>query len=650
MTIDSKHTKSNPRLNRFQRLIINNKVKKPKLAAIFVFLGLFGLSHFLAYQNYLISENKLQDKMHEELIGVKDKLNSFLKSSLIATKTMAYIVENYGIPDNFEKIGKHLIGDNKNIDAIELTQGGIITHVYPFKGNENVINYDIIKEPSTRKEALRAIQTREIFFAGPFKLKQGGYGIVGRNAIFKDNKFVGFSVVVLKLNTLIRALGIDTSYNKNLVFQLSKTNPNTGEEEFFIPNTIQQSGKHTQSIYIPEGKWKIYIHNTSTKNQTNLIILSIIGLLISAFIALFTYYFVQQPEILKALVDEKTEQIKQTEHILRESLNRIKESFISLDNNWKYTFVNTSAHETHPQGIENVIGKTIWEVHPELLGTDFETAYKNAMKTQEPGEIESYYTPMGMYFSGRFYPSKEGITIIYSDISERKKLENELNETYQNIRKLNNHLQTIREEERGNIAREIHDELGQQLTALKMDTYWLSKKINQEDIQLHDKLNQMLVLVDQTIQNVRRIASELRPGILDDLGLIAALDWLSSETMKRSGIYIQFETNIDELKLHKDHSIGVFRIYQEALTNILRYAKTTRVNASFWHEGNQLILSISDFGIGFSQEEIKNKNSFGISSMKERALMMHGELVIESEPNKGTQVRLILPDSIIINT
>ncbi|MCG9879478.1 MAG: histidine kinase [Bacteroidia bacterium] len=649
MSKETTHIKSRS-INRLQHLLVTNKVRNPKMIAVLVFISLSLLSHFLAYQNYLLAESKLQDKMHEELIRVKDKLNTFLKSSLIATKTLSYIVENYGIPEDFEKIGKHLIGENKNIDVIELTQGGLITHVYPKEGNENVINYDIIKEPTTRKEALRAIQTRELFFAGPFKLKQGGHGIVGRNAIFKEGKFWGFSVVVLRLNTLVKSLGLDSSSHKNLVFQLSKTNPNTGKEEFFLANTIQQSGKHSQSIFIPEGKWKIYIHNTSNKNGLNLLILSVFGLFVSALIAFFTYYFVQQPEILKELVDEKTEQIKATEKILTDSLNRIKESFISLNNNWEYTFINTSALQTHPEGIEKIIGKSIWEVHPELLGTDFEHTYKNAMLKQESGEIESFYAPMGLYFSGRFYPSNDGITIIYSDITERKKLENELYETYQNIRNLNNYLQTVREEERGNIAREIHDELGQQLTALKMDAYWLSKKISAEDNPIQDKLNQMLSLIDQTIQTVRRIASELRPGILDDLGLVAALDWLSSETMKRSGINISFHSNIEDVKLDKIHAIGVFRIYQEALTNVLRYAHSKVVKASLLHEGNTIILSVTDNGIGFSQEDIKSKKSFGLSSMKERALMMQGQLDIQSEPQKGTTIRLILPDSIILLT
>jgi signal transduction histidine kinase len=628
---------------------IHEKIKHPKIAACIVFMGLLALSQFLSYQNYVIAENKLKDEMQDELITVKEKLNSFLKSSLVITKTLAYFVENYGEPKNFESIAKHLLSGNKHIDALELTKQGVITHVYPIKGNENVLGYDILKDSFTRKEALRAIQKNELFFAGPLKLKQGDHGIVGRSAIFRDGKFIGFSVVVVKLDALIKKIGLHNSENRKFAFQLSKTNPNTGKEEYFLPNAIHEAGKHSLSIYIPEGKWRIFIHSKENPNRTNLLLLSSIGLIISLLAACFVYYFVNQPLVLSRLVAEKTQQIKETESILRDSLNRIEESFISLNTYWVYTYLNKAAANTHPQGIANVIGKTIWEVHPELLQTPFESAFRKAMQNQQTGSIESYYKPIDKYFYGKIYPSEKGLTIIYQDISEKKRMESELEETYQNIRQLNNYLQTIREEERGNIAREIHDELGQQLTAIKMDTYWLSQKINDSNESISQKIKDMLLLIDETIKTIRKIATELRPGILDDLGLIAALEWLSSETQKRSGITIVFETNLEHLNLHKNDAIGIFRIFQESLTNILRYANTQKVNTSLMLSNKELVLNITDYGVGYSEADIKQKKSFGLSSMKERAIMMGGHLNIKSTPGKGTVIKLILPETILEN-
>ncbi|MDP3929411.1 MAG: sensor histidine kinase, partial [Bacteroidota bacterium] len=298
---------------------------------------------------------------------------------------------------------------------------------------------------------------------------------------------------------------------------------------------------------------------------------------------------------------------------------------------------------THPANKENIIGKTIWEVHPNLIGTDFEKAYREAMSSLKSSEIEGYYEPFDSYFYIKIYPSEQGLTIIYSDITKQKEAKEELELSYQNIRKLNNHLNTIREEERTNIAREIHDELGQQLTALKMDTYWFSKKIDSNDNVAVQKVSEMLQLIDQTIHTVRRIASDLRPGILDDLGLCAALEWQSSEMEKHSGISIKFMTDLDKVNVDKNKAIGIFRIYQEALTNIIRHANTPSVLTNLEQKDNQLILRIEDFGVGFNLAEVKLKNSFGLSGMSERALMMSGYLQIESSPNQGTVILLTVP-------
>lgn len=615
-------------------------IKNPKLLASLVFLGILMLSQLLVYQQYRIEDNKLTENMHNELIDVKDRLKTFLSSSFTATLRLAYIVENYGVPEDFNKIGKHFLRHNKNIDALQLARGGAITHVYPLKGHENVIGYNILLEKSTRTEALRAITQKDIYFAGPFKLKQGGSGIVGRYPIYKNEKFWGFAIALVYLKTLTQKIGIDSPTNPNYTYQLAKKNPNTGAVEYFLNNGFPLNHPHTLSFYIPEGQWTIYIHTKEKGHWLNLIILSLVGLIFSAASAYVTWHYTTQPIVLEKLVQEKTAQIIETEKLLSSSLDRTNESFISLDAAWRYTYLNRAAMETHPGKREDLIGKSIWDIHPQLIGTSFEKTYKAALKNQESGEIESFYEPMQKFFSGKIYPSKEGLTIIYSDITERKRVSEALEESHQNIRKLNNHLNTVREEERTNIAREIHDELGQQLTALKMDAYWLNQKINGKDEALSKKLADMLQILDQTIQTVRKIASDLRPGILDDLGLSAALEWQSAEIEKRSGIPIKLSSDVGEINLDKNTTIGIFRIYQEALTNILRHAQTPSVIANFERINNQLILRVQDFGVGFNVSEVKHKNTFGLSNMSERALMLPGFLKIESTIGKGTIIEL----------
>jgi signal transduction histidine kinase len=211
------------------------------------------------------------------------------------------------------------------------------------------------------------------------------------------------------------------------------------------------------------------------------------------------------------------------------------------------------------------------------------------------------------------------------------------------LRQLATHLQDIREDERTRIAREIHDELGQQLTGLKMDISWLSKKINGQAPEINQKLSESLVLIDDTVKTVRRIATQLRPSILDDLGLISAMEWQSEEFEKRFKIITVFKANITVLDIDAEVATGLFRVFQESLTNILRHSKASEVNASLHLEHESLTLQITDNGVGFEVDNIGEKKTLGLLGMKERTLMMGGTYQITSDPGMGTTVLITVP-------
>ncbi|MCX6291473.1 MAG: PAS domain S-box protein, partial [Bacteroidetes bacterium] len=248
--------------------------------------------------------------------------------------------------------------------------------------------------------------------------------------------------------------------------------------------------------------------------------------------------------------------------------------------------------------------------------------------------------------TGTALPDEHGnylVMVVCENVTERKKTEEELHQMNEQLRYLSSHLQSIREEERANIAREIHDELGQQLTGLKMDASWLNKKIPAEDKISHDKIKDMISLLDETVKTVRRISTELRPSILDDLGLVDALDWQSSEFEKRTGIHCRFKSTSAEMQLDKNLSTGIFRVYQETLTNIARHAEATEIKTFFELSDQHAILMIRDNGKGFDEAEIKNKHTLGLTGMKERAIMFGGKLTIESSKGKGTAILLRVP-------
>lgn len=210
------------------------------------------------------------------------------------------------------------------------------------------------------------------------------------------------------------------------------------------------------------------------------------------------------------------------------------------------------------------------------------------------------------------------------------------------LRNLSAYLQNIRENERTTIAREIHDELGQQLTGLKMDISWLKKRLL-NDIPATEKIKEVLTLIDGTIKSVRRISTELRPGILDDMGLIAAIDWQNVEFGKRVGISCKFENRVEELPFHKNIATGIFRIFQETLTNIARHAEANEIYTTFYRENQNLVLTVNDDGKGFDEFEVSEKRTLGLIGMRERAFMMGGKLYINSVKNKGTTSILVVP-------
>jgi len=235
-----------------------------------------------------------------------------------------------------------------------------------------------------------------------------------------------------------------------------------------------------------------------------------------------------------------------------------------------------------------------------------------------------------------------GIVEDFKDISERKRSDQEIMQSHKQLRDLASHLQVVREEERALIAREIHDELGQALTALKMDVHWLHHRLPGEKQSLIDKTNVMSKLIDRTVQSVRRIYAELRPGLLDDFGLSAAIEWEAGEFSKRTDIECEIRSEPKDMVLPQGLSTAIFRIFQETLTNITRHANATKVQISLTKNADRVEMRVSDNGKGIEDQEILEPKSFGIIGMRERVHYLHGNLRISGSSN-GTTVEVTIP-------
>jgi PAS domain S-box-containing protein len=992
-------------------------------AGIGAFLFLLSLTQLVTYQHYLLFKTFRTTEMDNAANLVKEKLETALTNSLSATRTLSFIVKKYGVQNDFDSVAKQLMESNKYIDEMELVEGGVITKIYPLKGNESAIGLNILTTSANRLEALKAIGKRELFFAGPLELKQGGLGIVGRLPIFFDDEFWGFAAVVIRLPTLISAAGIDTLQNGDYRYQLSKINPTTGKEEFFLPGAELFKNETPVSVDIPSGEWKIYVLPRKSQFLITVLPFFFLGLITSIIGGVVTYFIFKQPVELKKLVDEKTALLQSSEENYRTTLERVSDAFVAVDTNWRFTYMNHRAGEIFNSEPKKIIGKDIWKEFRDIISEPLSKAYHQAMVEQRYIYREEFYPSFNGWLENHIYPSPNGLSVFFKDVTERKKVENDLKESearfrrliqeipeaiftcdaegylalynkaaanlwglepkigkhrwggalkvfdkngleidkeqspmaitlkegkkffgeefiierpdgsrrnvlshpsllrdaegdvagavnvliditerkkaeqelafekensdaiinslpgvfylyntsgkflrwnknfetvsgysydevsgmhpldffegedkeiikakiaevfstgkaeiesffvtktgqklpyyfnghsdkfqgiecligmgidiserkkveeamrlseekyrylfnnnpalifiwdpvtlklleyndigvqefgysrqelenmtlldfrdpaehskvlegakimmtssgslprgtwrhfkknkevvwmnisshrimynnrwailsvgenvtqrllmeeqlrksYDDIRLLNAHLETIREEERAGIAREIHDELGQQLTALKMDASWINTKLGKTEGQTDERITSMLSLIDDTVKTVRRIASDLRPGVLDDLGLVAAIEWQGNEFEKRTGIKTLITSQINEPEIDKKVATAIFRVYQEVLTNVARHAKASLVETQIELKDNIFRLSIKDNGVGFNIAEVKSKHTLGLLGMNERVAMVKGELSIESKVGEGTRVVIKVP-------
>lgn len=240
------------------------------------------------------------------------------------------------------------------------------------------------------------------------------------------------------------------------------------------------------------------------------------------------------------------------------------------------------------------------------------------------------------------------------EIAIRKSTEAALNESNEQVRRLSAHLASAREEERANIAREIHDELGQALTSLRIDLAGLEQrvgKLSPEDTAapISQQIRSMTALIAETMQSVRKIITELRPGILDDLGLSAAIEWQASEFEKRVGLPCTVIIESDSVPIGRDKTIALFRILQEALTNVARHAEARSVTVKLTADGPSVTLEVADDGKGIADPRAAERSSFGLLGIRERLLQFHGECVIHSAVGQGSRIVVTLPSDAATN-
>jgi PAS domain S-box-containing protein len=264
------------------------------------------------------------------------------------------------------------------------------------------------------------------------------------------------------------------------------------------------------------------------------------------------------------------------------------------------------------------------------------------VKTAKDGRRVVVAGRWALQWSKRGQPPR--VLVVNSDITERKRGEESLVLQREQLRALAERLQLVREEDRKQVARDLHDQIGQILTAIKMDMTWMIRHLPETEVDVVARLKESIVLINDGVKAVRTICSGLRPGVLDDLGLAAAIEWQANEFASRNGIRCHVTVPVVDLHMDGDRATATFRIFQECLTNVIRHAQANSVRVELRQEEKNIVLVVIDDGIGFHESGVSNSHgSLGLLGMKERAQFCGGDVVIFSSPGNGTTVTVRVP-------
>ncbi len=360
--------------------------------------------------------------------------------------------------------------------------------------------------------------------------------------------------------------------------------------------------------------------------------------------------------IQRDLAEARLDRLRRDYELL---LTSAKDGIYGVDRDGNTTFINPAGAAMLRWEPGEVIGRPMHALvhYCKIDGATYPTDACPILQTLQAGAVHSCADEVFWRRDGTCFPVEYsatpirdggriiGAVVMFRDITERREAQGQLQATLERLRTLSQRLQGVREEERTRIARELHDELGVALTCLKIDLSRAHSLLDggplpQVREAVIDKLSAMTAQVDQTLTAVQRIVAELRPGVLDDLGLVAAVEWQCRDFQQRTGIQCDCETETDDIAVDPARATAIFRICQEALTNVMRHAEATRVSVRLREQGGRIVLAVRDNGRGIAPEKLVDGRSFGLMGMQERVRALQGSLRIDSQPGAGTTIEL----------
>ncbi|MGE5467224.1 MAG: PAS domain S-box protein [Ignavibacteria bacterium] len=335
---------------------------------------------------------------------------------------------------------------------------------------------------------------------------------------------------------------------------------------------------------------------------------------------------------------------------LRETMRTAMDAIIIADAGQRIILFNPAAEGMFGRSVAEALGMRLEELLPERYRTGRHGLIESRGERQEGIGVEA----VGLRADGGEFPIEASVsqveangemlyTVILRDVTERRRADQQLLTTNRQLRELSATLQDVREKERARIARELHDELGQKLTGLKMELSWLGNQLAGAREDLAAKVDGMKQQADMTIKAVRRISTDLRPALLDDLGLCPAIEWLARDFSGRTGIAVELDLAAEDCDYGDEMATALFRITQECLTNVARHAEAKRVGISLRLEEGVLTLVVKDDGKGMDASATAKTGGYGLIGIRERAIMLGAKATFLSRPGAGTTVTVAIP-------
>jgi PAS domain S-box-containing protein len=363
-----------------------------------------------------------------------------------------------------------------------------------------------------------------------------------------------------------------------------------------------------------------------------------------------------------ALVYRQSAKRKAADRALRTSEARMgdiidsaMDAIIAVDEAQRIVLFNPAAEKAFLWSRDAVLGRSL----DMLIPRSFRTAHREHIRQFSEDGVTSrrmrrQTVLAGLRSDGKEFPieasisqhsesAKKVFTVILRDVTERVQAESALRRSQEDLRELAAVSQSAREQEKTRIARELHDELAQSLTALKMDLAWTAERLGAKESALSEKIARMQTLLDTTVAATRRISADLRPLMLDDLGLAAAVEWLVESFRERNAIECELVAASEDLDFKEPLASCVFRILQESLTNVARHSGASSVQVALARSDGEIALTVKDHGRGFSPDTPRKPESYGLVGLRERAYLVGGKVKIDSAPGRGVRIDVRIP-------